>query len=676
MGKGFSDFTYGVGLELNATSFKQIKDELKLNLDNLSKMVKSYGKVLKIDPNADLSKLFDEVRKIQSIVNGINSSDNSFAGFVDKGVLSRIASLEDGLSSVSETSKEIESNLSGLKTSINSIVEPLKAAGQIKFPATFENLFSNVKDQSIEIQKITGQIEKLDSSIKTLEQSKSKFKASYDVELGESTSTKQIKSWLNEFQSLQKKISEGPKTNLNELYSDILRLSELGQKLQSTLGTFGEDIFTNLGIDWNGKSGNVFSDFLNSIPKQIDNVIAQIKKEKGALNEQLSQLKVEQTTYTSKLSAQVSSGRSLGVAKNEDGSNLTLRAKIIPDTTASEWISKINGTIKEIEPQLTPVKLTPTFSNSSKNLTKEVDGNLANINHAINVDLKVTDNIEQFNQKIQNIDKSIKNAKQQLEKEGNFKIKFEYEEGGKFKDVAYKIINQFKQIEAKIYIANGKKFIQDITGLKEKAKSELKDIPANITVSNQNSIFTNLDGLRDEISKKIGTISVNLELQNVPQFMAQAALMRDTVEKYYTDNPVGTISGPNSVITGTGNVTKGIADISAKAQDAQAKIELIKNTLKSLTTMGFKSPDFLKLGAFDENSKHIKGSKSQLKQLIQEYDELSADVYASKEKIKDTYGITNEGYAAYEKDLNRLQEIEKYLNTVVQSQIQYYQKRL
>ena len=69
--KGFSDFTYGVGLEITASSFKQVKDDLKLNLDSLSKMVKSYGKVLKIDPNADLSKLFEEANLEESIFKGV-----------------------------------------------------------------------------------------------------------------------------------------------------------------------------------------------------------------------------------------------------------------------------------------------------------------------------------------------------------------------------------------------------------------------------------------------------------------------------------------------------------------------------------------------------------------------------------------------------------------------------
>ena len=169
MGKGFSDFTYGVGLELNATSFKQIKNELKLNLDSLSKMVKSYGKVLKIDPNADLSKLFDEVKKIQSIVSGINGSDNSFAGFVDKGVLSRIAALENGLLAIGKTSKEVEANISGLKTAINTVTESLKGAGQAKFPATFNNLFGNATDRSSEIKQVADQIRQLEVQLKNFQ---------------------------------------------------------------------------------------------------------------------------------------------------------------------------------------------------------------------------------------------------------------------------------------------------------------------------------------------------------------------------------------------------------------------------------------------------------------------------------------------------------------------------
>ena len=62
MSKKFEDFTYGVGLDINASSFKQVKDSLKLNLDSLSKMVKSYGKVLKIDPVA-----FIIVAKIEEV---------------------------------------------------------------------------------------------------------------------------------------------------------------------------------------------------------------------------------------------------------------------------------------------------------------------------------------------------------------------------------------------------------------------------------------------------------------------------------------------------------------------------------------------------------------------------------------------------------------------------------
>ena len=36
------------------------------------------------------------MREVKSITDGISKSDNSFAGFVDKGVLQRISDLENG----------------------------------------------------------------------------------------------------------------------------------------------------------------------------------------------------------------------------------------------------------------------------------------------------------------------------------------------------------------------------------------------------------------------------------------------------------------------------------------------------------------------------------------------------------------------------------------------------
>lgn len=663
-GKNFNDFTYGVGLEVNATSFKQIKDELKVNLDNLSKMVKDYGKVLKIDPNADLSKLFSEMKKIKGIVDGINNSDNSFADFVDKGVLSRIATLESGLATVSATSKEVETNISGLKSSVTSMTEALKAAGAIKFPATFENLFGNIKDQSSEIKNITNQIKQL----KTIQSQLKNMRFSIDDSIGLDFSK-------------NKGVSE---KHLDEYYDIVDKFYDLSEKLKSakpnelsSLVHQYQSVINQMTTTFSNMSTDQFNDlFIEDYTKKIDDLINNIAKQKVRLEQELSSFQKQQAKYETKRASQTSSGKSLGIQ-----SDYTAQVKVTPKANEAEWANKINSVIKNIESQLMPVKLTPTFSNSSKNLEKEVNGNLAQINHAINVDLKVVDNIDQFNQKIQNIDQSIKNARQQLEKEGNFKIRFEYEEAGKFKDAAYKIINQFKKIDAKFYISNGKKFILDVIRLKEKAQSELKNIPASIDVTNQDSIFTGVDNLRSEIDKKIGNIGVNLTIQNIPQFMSQAALMRDSLEQYYGDNPVGAIAGPMAADNNIGQTSKGMTELSDKAKQAQSTIESLKKTLRSLTDEGFKSKDFLNVGILDDNGSRIKGSTTKLKKMLAEYEELSSKLSGDKtmqgwlsaypELNGDITAIAN----AMKKDEARLKQLEVALNLHLQKQIGFLQQQ-
>ena len=663
-----NDYVYGVGFKLNADSLKQAKNDLKINLDALSKMVKSYGKVLKIDPNADLSKLFDEVKKVKGIVDSIDNSDVSFGNFVDKGTLSRIATLENGLKSISETSETVEASIADLRNAVSEVTSALKQAGSIKFPATFDNLFA---DKSQKANQLQVKVKQLESVMQHLKNSYKEFQDSSDQSLDENISLGEISTWIKEFQMLQKKIADVPETGrkLSELYADLLKISELGQKLNMVIGSSGgQDILKNLGLDLDSKDGIVFNEFLSSIPKQIEKLIADVTKQRNKLKQELNQLGSADLSSKAK--------RSLGVAANADGSNYTLRAKIIPDTDEVSWANTINDTIKNIEHRLSPVRLTPTFSNSSKNLQKEVDGNLAQINHAINVDLQVHDNLTQFNEKIQHIDASIKNAKQQLEKNGNFTIKFDYEEGGKFKDTAYQIINKFKKIDAHFYVANGKTFLKDIAGIKEKAKKEFKDIPITLAVGNKDKVLESVLDLRNDISKKVDNIGVNLNLQNVPQVIQQAAIMRDSIEQYYENNPIGNIAGPSGIDADANSASRSIVELSEKAKKAQEDVNKIKSALKSLTELGFKSPDFLNLGAFDKDGKHIKGSKEQIKQILQGYDELRAKVYASKEEIAATYGTGEAGYQAYQSDLNMLEQTENMLKQILQGQIQYSQKRL
>jgi DNA repair exonuclease SbcCD ATPase subunit len=668
-GKNFNDFTYGVGLEINATSFKQVKDDLKVNLDNLSKMVKSYSKVLKIDPNADLSKLFEEMRKVKSIVDGINNSDNSFAGFVDKGTLSRIATLETELLYISSASKELRTNLSDLRTSVESVISPLKDAAEIKYPATSKNLLDKTKEIKSTINKIhelESQLDKLGQLNTAIEQSMRGLSGS-----SSSVSDDQILKWAEQYDDLAIQMrSLGKDLNPAELLKIVEQFGDASIKLNNAL-RIAPSKEVELGLD--GYKQGIIKDF-TTILSVFDDYNKRIEQEKKDLDKTLSQLQSSQKQYTAQKDIQSSTTKKQATSLGDVEVNVTPTAK------SSEWIAKLNTIIGDIAPKLNRIQLTPTFS-KSKNINKELEGNLAQINHTVDVELKVTDNIAKFNEQIKNIDTSIKNAKQQLEQNGNFKIKFEYEEGGKFKDEAYKIINKFKKIDATFYITNGKKFIQDVAGLRTKATKELKDIPANVVVQNSDSALSNLDTFRAEIEKKIGNIGVNLNIANLPQFMARAAMMRDVVEKVYNDNPVGLGIEPSHENVGVEGVTKNIEELSDAAKAAKEDLEECKSALKSLSEQGFNAPEFLQLGDITSQGKIVKGSTKKLEELLNKYKTLKAktpdDIGARWEEL---YPEAN-GDLAIAAQMARkveaeLKQVESELNLYLQKQIAYMQNRL
>jgi hypothetical protein len=424
-GKNFNDFTYGVGLEINATSFKQVKDDLKVNLDSLSKMVKSYSKVLKIDPNADLSKLFEEMRKVKSIVDGINHSDNSFAGFVDKGVLGRIESLESSLKAVGDTSTEIKSNIESLKTSIVSLVEPLKAAGQIKFPATFENLFGDITDQSAQIKNVTNTIKTVESNLAKL---KTMWESLGSLDAKTDWNDTEILNWIKRIEEIQDELSRASDIDPKKLQKFVIELDNIGSKLGSAMASMSEDKLAFFRIDE------------EYVVDSINDVINIIEKKKVQLEEELRSLNEIQTKFNAK-NQMSSSSRSLGVQ-----SDYTAQVKVAPKTNEAEWISKINDTITNITGQLKPVKLTPTFSKSSKNIEKEISEGAAQINHAIKVDFQIVDDLDNsFDARIKEIDNRIKSAKNQIEQNAKFKLSFTYDENEDFKKSAYEVINKFKE---------------------------------------------------------------------------------------------------------------------------------------------------------------------------------------------------------------------------------------
>ena len=678
MGKGssFSDFTYGVGLNINASSFKQVKNDLKINLDNLSKMVKSYGEILKINPDADLSSLFNEMVKIKSIVDGINSSNNSFSGFVDKGVLTRISSLETSLESVRSMSNEVKTNLSDLQASLQSALSPLKEAGKTKIPGTFDNLFGKTTDHSTQIQTYVEQIKTLENEIRTLKGLFDEIETSFNgtSKLGQGADTNQIRAWLENFEDLRDILSDKKSLNSDELSRYSQQVVDIGLKLNNAFNSMSPD---QLKKTFNVDGGYIseMRGYIEDVGATFDNLISTIETKQKTLNEKLTSARAEQAKYEATISKKRSSSKSMGVIDD-----YTAQVPITPKINESDWVTKINTSIANIEGSIKPVVLTPTFSHNSKSIEKEIADGTASINHQVKVNLNVVDGLgESFDKKIKDIDNQVLAAKKQLESSTSFKIKFEYEDGENFKNSAGKIIDQFKNIKASFYIKNGKKFLQDVVDLRTQAIQELTNIPATIVVSNANTELSNLSTFREDIEKKIGNIGVNLNIQNLPQLMAQATLAKDTIESAYSNGLVGMPAGTIKEVTGVTNATSNIEQLSEAAKAAKENLEKCKTALQNLTTKGFDAPEFLQLGDLSKNGKQIKGSVEKLEKLLKRRDELKKRLYDDKTSWREKYPEANGDKSVAKKMFlefdAELKKMDSELNQILQKQIAYTQSR-
>lgn len=650
-GKNFNEFTYGVGLEITASSFKQVKDDLKLNLESLSKIVRSF----KINPDIDLSKMFEDIRKLQSIINGIQGSDNSFGDFVDKGLLGRVASLESGLKQINNDIVQSNQSSQELKNSMGEILGMLKSAGQIKFPATFNNLFGNAQDMSEQIARTQDQIDNIAKLKKQLDSLKKQFDNASSLNTSGKAGLSERD--LNIFIELEKQLddihSAAESADPSKLSTIIENYKSIADQMNNMFKQMSESQHLDVAFD------QYFA--------AIDEVIKTAEQKQEKLSTALSALREEQKLYDSKQSAQSDSRnkKSLGVQTEYTG-----QITLTPKADEAAWKKKINDTIKNLGEF--SVQVIPTVFKTSNNTKKEIEGQLAKITHQITADLKVVDNLDGFETRVENITNSIKSAKQKLEEHAKIKVSFDYGDSQILKQTLHQEIKKLKRIDASFYIVNGKKFVKDVTGLKTKAETELKDIPANIVLGNTDGITQQVATLKTDIEKQIGNIGVTLNVENVPQFMQRAALLREGVEKYYENNPVS----PTVDSGATGNNDNNVDGLSDEAKRAAQNIEKIQAALKSLYELGFNAPEFLQLGAFDSALNAIKGSKEQLAEFLEELEMLSANVNIDDSEISRVYGGGADGIAAYQRDVDALKELRKILDAVVASQIRYCNARL
>lgn len=686
--KNFNAFTYGVGLEFNASSFKSVKDSLKSEFDSLGKMVKAYNKMLEINPDTDLSEVIKEFKDMQTIISQIKGSSNPFSEFVDKGLLSRISALENGMKQMMSMSEKFGEQLASV---MKSVLSDIKGVGEFKFPGTFGQLFDDVEKKTKEIDTLKNKIAQLKQELDNLEALDSGI---FDVLSADNDNTgknkktlDEINQMLNDFNQLYKKIQsfDSSKGNILDIKPLVRQAAELGTQLQNAFSDydfydvfdekFGEDIILSFQDNFKKVQICVQQEY-----QALEDLIQQEEKK-------LASLRAKQSTSqgdTSVAQTIANIGKS-----NTETSGLTYTVKVIPKANASEWTSVINRTIASVQDKLDPIYLKPTFSKNSKSMEKDVAGNLAQLSNTVKVNFNIVDNLDQsWDDVINNIKAKIDNANQQLAQKAKIKVAFAKDENFQedFKNSVYKVVNSIKDIKASIYITNGKKFLKDIEGIRTSAENKLKDIGANLApiglnfeVKNRDEILSNMDSLRAEIEGKVQNIGATIA--DLPKMMLQAMMYGAA------GSAMGSAAAQNVVPNTSGNISASsqsasqqaasVGKMSENAKEAARNIKKLQAQIDLLNNKGFKANKFVELGNFDSKIKPIKNSQKALKEMLEEYKLLEYRLSGSDTDIAARYTTEfgRKAFDEYKKDCQRKIELEQQLGNVVQNQIRYLEKK-
>ena len=682
--KSFSDFTYGVGLELNASSFKSVKDTLKGEFDNLGKMVKAYNKMLEINPDADLSEVIKEFKDMQTVISQIKGSSNPFSEFVDKGLLNRISTLENSMKQMMSMSEKFGAQLDTVMKSVSS---DIKGVGEFKFPGTFGQLFDDVEKKNKEIDTLKNKITQLKQELDNLGTLDSGI---LDVLSADNTGQNkktfdEINQMLNDFEQLYKKITsfDTSKGNILDIKPLVRQAAELGTQIQNAFSDYDfYDAFDE-------KFGE---DIILSFQNNFKKVQSCVQQEYQALENLIQQEEEKLVSLKTKQSAAQNSGATaqkistIGTSSAE-ASGMTYTVNVIPKANASEWASIINKTIASVQDSLDPIYLKPTFSKKSKSMEKDISGNLAQLSNTVKVDFNIIDNLDQsWDEVIENIKAKIANANKQLAQESKIKVAFAKDENfqEEFKNSVYKVVNSVKNIKASIYITNGKKFLEDIEGIRTSAENKLKDVGANLDpvglkfeISNRDEILTSVESLRAEIEGKVQNIGASIA--DLPKMMLQAMMYGAA------GSAMGDFTAPSIVPNTSGSTSSNanqqaasVGKMSSKAKEAAENINKLEAQIDLLNDKSFNADKFIELGDFDKNLKPIKNSQKELEKMIQEYKLLDYRLSGTDVDIAKRYTeeFGNQAFNEYEADCQRKIELEQQLGDVVQNQLKYLEKKL
>lgn len=494
MGKnGFKkfDYSYGVGLTMEASSFKSVKDELKKNMDTLSKMVKGYSKVLEINPDADLSEVFSELSKMKGLMEGIAGSDNALAGFIDKGILDRIKKTEDAMASLGAQTTQI-------KDMFSTMLAPLMKAGEFAEPVRFQQLFGDIPDVSKQIKVMEGQAAQIEDIAERIQKAKENLG---DTPIAiETSGTKEIQAKTKEFKQLKTELDnmlEGLSakdtvdiSDFDEIEKVISRISKLSLEIDGMYLGLSKGNKTKIDdTKYFNSYRDAFDDFCDNIDNVVNNITQHIDIKKKEVANKLNDLLDIQSQSKQKKNAL--SG--LGASFDE-----TVQVTIEPKANKTTWSRIIDEILDEIGPRF--LQLKPTFK-SHKNLTKNIDDELAEISHKINTNFEITTNFdEDIKLKVKTVKGILDSIKNQLDKKTKFKIGFEWDESKDFKKVVFDMIDRVKRVDVTFKIKNGKNFYEQTKNLTQKL-TDLKTVDIELNMTNFNEVMSNITKISDALYK-------------------------------------------------------------------------------------------------------------------------------------------------------------------------------
>ena len=736
--KKFNDYSYGVGLEYNASSYKQVKDAMKDNMDDLLKLAKSYSEAIKVDPSIDISKMISALKELATIIDQTEKSGNPFSEFIDKGVLNRVSNLEQNMQSLTRTSSE-------LKETIEQAFGEIKNIGKLKFPGTFDEIFGyKKKEAEATLETIKALTDEIDKLRKIQGPSVGTFNRSTKEQGIQKASVKDLESWINKYKELESE-AEDLGDDVEKVAPILKEMRELGMKIKEAL---------TLPNIKNSKGFSDYQSFLKEASKFFENSVddfnANIKDKITDLREQRQALENEFTALkesANKLGGQVEANKKQ--ANKKGATNLGKLDQIVdvsvkPKVDAAVWSDTINKKLAAVQDKLNPVVLKATFSNKSKNLEKELDGNIAAINHTVKAEFKIEDNFgdesdpNSFFGKLRKLDTDLQEAKDKLSSKTQFKVRFAFEsaDGSVVTNVKSYVQNQFRNIPVTLQIKNGKSFMTSIanmiSGVKGNFEKSLTDIPISFKIKNEEELLESVNKLKESISTDMDNVGVSFVTNGIINIGDAAINAAEDVEKL--SNSVEKLnnnskkksksvelmfkeydeladklniinSNPKKLleIYGSGDAgfkkyqkdvkrfeslekelgprleehlkSKTLDKLSDSAVSAQVNINKIENALKDLNKVKVDSEYFIKIGFIDENSQQIGDPAGYLQRRLEERDKLNKQIQQEMKAPGSVYKSNKSGQEQYRKDTFRLTYLENELKAVLDDQINWLKQK-